>query len=113
MVSSSGNANLLRLKRNGNGLSRFISDVRTTSLCDDWPLAGAARCRSTSLFATSSRASQSCSVVVEKRLLHRGVPGCLPSMPPNDRFEPRRWRARPPETEISAISFNPLENVGK
>ena len=63
MVSISGNTNSLRL--NPYGLSRFMSDVRTTSLCDGLVSAGAASCRSTSLFGHELKGFAVLPVVIE------------------------------------------------
>ena len=70
MVSISGNANSLRPKRNGNGLSRFMSDVRITSLRgDDWPLAGDSTMQIDHPVRHEFKGFAVLSVVVEERLL--------------------------------------------
>ena len=108
MISISGNTNALRL--NPYGLSRFMSDVRTTSLCDDLPCRRRRAMQFDQPVRHELKGFAVLPVVVEERLLHRRVLGCLPSMPPNDRFEPGRQRARPSESEISG---DLLQSIGE
>ena len=113
MISSSGNANVLRPKRNGNGLSCFTSDARITSFWDDVAVRGRCTIQIDHPIRYEFKGFAVLSVVVEERLLSARIPRSLPMMPPDNRFEPGRGEPDHRKPRYSAMSFNPLENVGK
>ena len=80
MVSSSGNANLLGPKRNGNGLSRFISDARTTSLRARLAVVGHSAIQIDYSVRNEFKSFAVLSVVVDERLFFSQGP----LKPPND-----------------------------
>ena len=74
MISSSGSAKVLRPKRKGNGLSRFTSDARITSFCDDGLFAGDATIQVDYPVRHECKGFAVVSIVVEERLLYAWSP---------------------------------------
>src|SRR6266567_2989060 len=111
MVFSSGYANVLRLKP--YGCSHFIFVVSTTSFDGKPPASAGSRCNSMSLYVIASTASQSSALYsrsddfwqgsLEAAHLCRHPMVCAPVVSESDQRNPR----------YPAISFSPLENVGK